>query len=202
MVGRIIEVTEEEWLQKSRLNDFAQKILANPEAAPHLEKAAKIVDPNIATPRLNQQAAAQAPFNAISEELSKLNKRLDEEAIARANQATIDAAAAKANAGIADLRKDGWNDTGIAEIQKVMTERGIADPRDAAIVLERLHPPASVSMPGSNGSFNFNEVVHAAKTDDDIAGLLKTMGKESNGLDAISNKMIADTLADVRSGQR
>ena len=197
----IREVTEEEYQRLTRLNQFAQSMLANPEAAPLLEKAAKIVDPNIATPRLNQQIAQQAPFNAISEELSKLNKRLDDEAAARANQAAIDAANAKAAEGMNALRKDGWNDTGIAEIQKLMTERGIADPRDAAIVLERLHPPATPAMPGSNGSFNFNEVINSAKVDDDIGSMLKTMGKESNGLDAISNKMIADTLKDVRSGQ-
>lgn len=197
----IREITEDEYVRLNRLNTFAQSILANPEAAPLLEKAAKIVDPNIRTPRLDQQTAAQAPFTAITESLAALNKRLDDEAVARTNQDAINQANAKANEGISALRKDGWNDTGIAEIQKIMTERGISDPRDAAIVLERLHPPANVSMPGSNGAFNFNDAITAAKADDDISSLLKTMGKESNGLEAISNKMIADTLKDIRSGQ-
>lgn len=198
----IREVPEEEYQRLARLNQFAQTILSNPEAAPLLEKAAKIVDPSIRTPRLDQQAAVQAPISKIEESLVALNKRFDEEANARAQAETLAAARAKEAEGIAQLRKAGWNDAGIAEIQKVMTEKGIADPLDAAIVFERRYPPPTPTMPGSNGTFNFNEVAHAANTDEDIKALLGTMGKDSNGLEALSNKMIEKTLADIRGGQR
>lgn len=195
---KIVEVTEEEYLRLNQLNGFANQIMGNPKAAVLLEQAAKIVRPDIRTPRLEQEQAAAAPFVAITESLQKLNERMDAEAAARAEQNTIAAANAKRNEGIIALRKQGWNDAGIAEIEKVMTEKGIADPVDAAIVFERRYPPPTPSMPGSNGTFNFNETMHSAKPDEDIKSLLKTRGREMNGLNAISDKMISDVLADVR----
>lgn len=198
----IREITEEEYIRLNNLNGFARTMLANPESAKLLEQAAKIVNPNIQTPRLAQEAALTAPIAAVQETLVALNKRLDDEAAARANQAAVDAANANRAKGISALRQQGWNDAGIAEIEKVMTEKGIADPLDAAIVFEKRYPPATPAMPGSAGAFNFNDTLHATNQDDDIKALLKTRGKEANGLEAISNKMIADTLADIRSAQR
>lgn len=201
MTGKIVEMTEEEYLRLQRMNGFANQLLANPKSAVLVEQAAKIVNPNIKTPRLDQEAAIQQPFTQLQESMAAIQKRLDDDAAARANDAAVTAAKSKELEGIQALRKDGWNDAGITEIQKIMTERGIADPRDAAIVLERRHPAPTPAMPGSNGSFNLNETINSAKPDEDIKKLLHTRGREANGLEAISNKMIADTLADIRSGQ-
>ena len=76
-----------------------------------------------------------------------LNKRLDEEAAARANDNAVAAANRQREAGLATLRKQGWNDQGIAEIEKVMAEKGIMDPVDAAIVFEKRHPAPTPTMP-------------------------------------------------------
>lgn len=196
------QVTEEEYLRMQNLQGFANRMLGNPESARLLEQAAKIVDPNIRTPRLDAHVQQQQPLNQIQESISALAKRLDDEAAARNEAATIAAANATRDAGLAKLRKAGWNDTGIAKIEQVMTEKGIADPEVAAAYFERIHPTPAPSMPGSNGAFNFNEAVANAQGDDDtIKKLLATRGRETNGLEAISNKMIADTLADIRSGQ-
>lgn len=192
------EITEEEYVRLQNLNGFARTMLANPESARLLEAAAKVVNPNIKTPRLDAAAAAQAPLAKIEESLTALSKRLDDEAAARANNDAVAAANAKRAEGIAALRKQGWNDQGIAEIEKVMTERGIANPLDAAAVFEKIHPAPPPSMPGS---FNFNDTITQAKPDEDIKKLLATRGRETNGLDAIVGKMTADTLADIRSGQ-
>lgn len=195
------EITEQEYLRLRRLDQFAGSLLNNEESARLVEQAAKIVNPNIKTPRLDRAAAATAPLAAISESIEKLSKRMDEEATARANQAAVDAANAKRTEGISALRKQGWNDAGIEQIEKIMTEKGIADPLDAAVVFERRYPPPTPAMPGSNGTFNFNETLNSANPDEDIKKLLKTRGRDSEGLEAVSNKMIADTLQQVRSGQ-
>lgn len=197
----ILEIDEAEYRRLQKLQGFASQIVNNPEAAVLLEKAAKIVDPNIKTPRLDQQAAVSAPLSKIEESLAALNKRLDDEATVRQAEAAVAAARAKKEEGFNALRKAGWNDAGITEIQKIMDERQIADPADAAIVLERRHPAPTPSMPGSNGTFNFNEAINAAAPDEDIKSMLKTFGKDSNGLEAVSNRMIAKTLTDIRSGQ-
>lgn len=199
----IREITEEEYIRLNRLNGFANQLLQNPESAKLLEKAAKIVDPNIRTPRLDQEAVANAPLAAVTETLAKLNQRLDDEAAARQNQVLIDSASRQREEGIRALRVQGWNDAGIAEIEKVMAEKGILDPVDAAIVFEKRQPLPTPAMPGSNGTFDFNKTMHAGQqTDADIKALLKTGGKESAGLDAVTNKLIGDTLQQVRSAQR
>lgn len=201
MADKLVEITEEEFLRLRNLNGFANNLLQNPEAAKLLEKAAKIVNPNIKTPRLDQEAASTAPLAAVNETLAKLNKRLDDEAAARQNDQLIAQAQSQREAGIRALRQQGWNDTGIAEIEKVMTEKGIMDPLDAAAIFEARHPAPTPAMPGSTGSFNFNETMNAAQQDDSIASLLKTHGKEAQGLEAVTNKMILDTLTSVRTNR-
>lgn len=197
----LVQITEEEHLRLQGLNNFAQTMLNNPEAAKLLESAAKIVNPNIKTPRLDAAAAQQAPLVKIEESLAALNKRLDEDAAARANDTAVQQANAKREAEIGQLRKKGWNDAGIEAVEKFRTERGIASALDAAILFEQLHPAPTPSMPGSAGAFNFNDSISQAKPDDDIKKLLATRGKTDQGLDAIVNKMTADTLADIRNGQ-
>ena len=195
------QITEEEFIRMQNLNGFAQSMLANPESARLLEQAAKIVNPNIKTPRLDAAAAAAQPLTSITESLAALNKRLDDEAAARANNDAVHQANTQRDKDIVALRKAGWNDAGIEAIEKVRTERGIASVLDAALVFEKIHPAPAPAMPGSAGAFNLNESINTAKPDEDIKKLLATRGRETNGLEAISNKMIADTLADIRSNQ-
>lgn len=195
----IREIPEEEYLRLQNLNGFASSLLQNTEAAKLVEKAAKLVNPNIRTPRLDQEAASTAPLTAITESLQKLNQRLDEEKAQRENENAVAAATRQREDGIRRLRQQGWNDTGIAEIEKVMTEKGIMDPVDAAIIFEKRHPAPTPAMPGSAGGFNLAERMHATDVaDENVAKLLKA-GKDSRAADVIGDKFAMEVLHDIRA---
>ena len=65
-----IEVDEAEFNQMVALRGVAAKIVANPAARRQLEAAHKLVDPNAATPLLDQEAQQNAPIKEMEKKLT------------------------------------------------------------------------------------------------------------------------------------
>ena len=99
-------------------------------------------------------------------------------------------------AGFAALRRDGYTQEGLAEVRKIMDEKGILDPAIAAAYFEKLHPPPTVVTPvGAIGAWNFTDTPEG---DSDVKKLLETQGRS----EALSDKMAMAALADVRNQRR
>lgn len=192
------EISEEEYVRLTRLGQFANSMMQNPESAKLLEKAAKIVDPNARTPRLDQEQAFAAPFAAVTESIEKLNKRLDDEAAKRENEALIAKANESRQQGLRTLRARGYNDAGIAAIEGLMAEKGIIDPLDAEAVFLARHPQPSVGKPNGTG-INMPEMIHAgAEADKHVDRMLKA-GNKQRELDVVGDQFAMDVLKDLRA---
>jgi hypothetical protein len=192
-----IEIDEAEFLRLQKLNNFSHAMLQNPEAAKLLEKAAKIVDPSIKTPRLDQEAAIATPMQKMEAEMAALRKDMaDRDAAVTQNQ-TLQALGQKRDEGIRELRRTGWTDEGIKAVEKLMDEKGLLDPLDAAAIHEKYHPPQSPAMPGSSGGWNFAEQL-ADDSDADLKKLIETRGES----DAVTDHIARKALTEIRSQAR
>lgn len=192
-----IEIDEAEFLRLQKLNNFSHAMLQNPESAKLLEKAAKLVDPNIKTPRLDQEAAIQNPMQKMEAEMAALRKEMTDRDAATTTAQTLRALELKRDEGMRDLRRQGWTDEGIKAVEKLMDEKGLLDPLDAAAIHEKYHPPASVSMPGATGGWNFMDQM-ADDSDADLKKLIETKGDSEPVADHIARK----ALTEIRSHNR
>lgn len=194
---KVVEIDEAEFTRLSGLNNVAHAMLQNPEAAKLLEKAQKLINPNAKTPRLDQEAAANAPLTALQTELANLNKKLAEKEEADARDRTLNALKTQRDEGFRSLRSQGWTDEGIKGVEALMESKGILDPTDAAVLFEKAHPPMAPAMPGSGGAWNFSEAIHD-DSDADLKKLIETKGEVDSVTDSIARK----ALHEVRQVQQ
>lgn len=191
-----VEIDESEFTRLSGLNNVAHAMLQNPEAAKLLEQAQKLVNPNARTPRLDQDAAVQAPIKALETQIADLNKKLAEKADEDAKNHTLNALRQQRDDGIRELRRQGWTDEGIKSVESLMETKGILDPLDAAAIFEKHNPPQTPTMPGSGGAWNFSEAIHD-DSDVDLKKLIDTKGE----VDSVTDHIARKALNEVRQNQ-
>ena len=189
-----IEVDEEQFLNDQKLRQTVSKLLANPEAALKIEEAYKLVDPNAVTPRLDARARAAEPVSEAMKKIGELEKQIADDKAERDRTAKTSALSAKVEEGLAHLKRDGWTKDGIEGVQKIMEEKGILDPIDAAAIYEKQHPPQAPVTPGGTGAWNFLEVPAAADADVHIKKMIENKGEN----EPVLNSMIAEALNEVR----
>lgn len=192
----VTEIDEVELMNLRRLQGTAAKILSNPKAKKLLEQAHKLVDPNAITPSLDQEREIQEPVSKALEEVAALKKQLEDEKAERAKTEKLTAIQSKIDQGKMQLRKEGWTDEGIAGVEKLMDEKGLLDPLDAAAIFEKLHPPQQPVNPSGSGAWNFLDGVQDGEAD--LKKLIETKGESSPLLD----KMSREALAEVRGQSR
>lgn len=195
-MAKIVEITEEELLTHRQLQSVVGKIMSNPKAALLVEQARKLVDPNAPTPRIEQDKLLNEPVEAIKKEFEDFKKQQAEEKAEFEKKTRLEALNGTVTAGLAKLRRDGWTDDGIKEIEKLMEEKGILDPEIAAAYHEKMHPPQTPLTPGGSGAWNFMEL--PTDGDADLKKLIETKGESPGLLD----KMARDALNEVRGQSR
>jgi hypothetical protein len=193
---KMVEITEEEHNQLQALRGVAAKIVAKPESRRLLEQAQKLVDPNAATPLLDQEAAQLAPVKAmetaLNERIAKFEKERDDEK----RESTLRAIADKQTAGLSRLRKAGYTDEGVAAVQKLMEDKGLLDVDDAVAIFERANPPQMPSTPSGGMTGTAWGFADNSDSDKSIQELIANKG-EGNTVD----KMAIQALQDFRSGR-
>lgn len=185
----VVEIDEAEFVRLNGLNNFAHRMLQNPEAAKLLEQAGKIVDPNLRTPRLDAAAQQIAPLKAFEDKFDAFVKQTETEKADNQRNQTLNALRTQRDSGIADLRRQGWTADGIAGVEKLMEEKGILDPLDAAAIFEKHNPPQNVAMPGSTGGWGFLDGI-TDDTDADLKKLIDTKGEVDSVTDHIARKAL------------
>jgi hypothetical protein len=196
------EVDEAEYNQLIALRGVASKIVANPAARKRLEEAQKLVDPNAPTPTLDAEAAQMAPINAAKAELEEKIAKLEKERQDEKREQTLAALADKQAKAIAQLRRQGYTDEGVAAIEKLMETKGLLDVEDAVAIFERANPPQMPVTPGgiTGDRWNFADQP-VADGDKDIAALLASKGDGPSG-DAAAMRMANATLQELRGARR
>jgi len=198
-VPKMIEITEEEHNQLQALRGVAAKIVAKPESRRLLEQAQKLVDPNASTPLLDEEARNMAPVRELEKTVNERIAKFEKEQDDAKREQTLAALAKRQEDGFAALRRDGFLDEGIEKVKKLMEDKGLLDPRDAAAIFLRDNPPQMPATPsgGMTGtSWNFADTT--VDSDKDIQALIGSKG-EGAVADAAVMRMASAALNDFRS---
>lgn len=193
---KTVEVDEAEYNRMVALRTVAGKMVDNPSSRRLLEQAQKLVDPNAATPLLDQEAAQLAPIKEMEKNLNERVAKFEKERDDEKREATLAAIADRQTKGLAQLRKAGYTDEGVAAVQKLMEDKGLLDVEDAVAIFERANPPQMPSTPqgGMTGSaWGFADV--NADSDKLIQELIGSKGQNESTTD----RMAAQALNDFRS---
>ncbi len=194
-MAKMVEVDENEYNQMVALQQVARKIVAKPESRKLLEQAQKLVDPNAATPLLDQEAAQLAPVKELETKVNERIAKFEKDREDEKREATLAAIADRQTRGLAQLRKAGYTDEGVAAVQKLMEDKGLLDVDDAVAIFERANPPQMPSTPqgGMTGTaWGFADNNDADKS---IQELIATRGQS----DSVTDRMAAAALRDFRS---
>ncbi len=195
-MAKTVEVDEAEYNQMVALRGVASKIVANPAARRRLEEAHKIVDPNAATPLLDQEAQHLAPVKELEKTVNERIAKFEKEQEDKKREDTLAAIAKRQEDGFSDLRRQGFLDEGIEKVKKLMEDKGLLDPKDAAAIFLRDNPPQMPATPsgGMTGTaWGFADV--NAESDKSIQELIASKGQN----DALADRMAIAALNDFRS---
>src|ERR1700677_3586147 len=118
-MAKTIEIDEAEYNQMVALRGIASKMVQKPESRRLLEQAQKLVDPNAATPLLDQEAAQIAPIKdmekALNERIAKFEKEREDEK----REAMLAKLASDQDKGFARLKSEHhYTDEGVEAVRK------------------------------------------------------------------------------------
>lgn len=193
-----VELDEDEFNRLNALRLTAQRIVSDPKARVMLERAHKMVDPNAATPALDQETQRLEPVQAMEKKLSDEIAALKKEREDEKREATLAALAQRQKEGFTALRRQGYTDEGIQAIEKLMETKGLLDVNDAVAIFEKSNPPPAPSSPsgGMTGTaWGFADV--NAESDKAIQELIASKGQN----EALADRMAISALNDFRQSQ-
>jgi hypothetical protein len=197
-----VEVDELQLQQSNNLRKTVEGWLKHPKAKRKILEAQKLVDPKADIPELDEPDPIEEVRKATSDEIAALKKQIADDAATRETNARIQQLTALKDAGLKKLREQRYIDDGIKAVEKIMEEKGILDPLDAAAIFERDHPPQAPVQQSGSGGWNFGELPSSTDDADDkyIDSLLKA-GK--NGIsDGALSQRISNTINEVRGAGR
>jgi hypothetical protein len=198
-MAKLVEVDEAEWNRMQTLQSVAAKIVSNPAARRRLEEAHKLVDPNAATPLLDQDRLANEPLTALKTELSTEIKALREERETERREQSVRQIADQQEKDFARLKSEHrYTDEGVAAVRKLMETKGLLDVGDAVAIFERSNPPQMPSTPaGGMTGQSWGFITNNDESDKDIQALIASKGDN----DAVSDRMAMRALQDIRAGR-
>ena len=182
-----IEVDEESWQQGEKLKSTLVKMMADPEAALMVERALKKVDPEAKTPRLDAQKPVEDRFDALTKNLTDLQKQLADDKTDREQQDKLRKLNANWQEGRKTILAEGYTEDGLKAVEELMEKEGIVNHKAGLAYFERLHPPQAPSTPSGSGAWNFLGDL-PTEGDDDIKKLIESRGQ---------NEPLADKMARV-----
>ncbi len=190
------EIDESELLNLRRLQGVAAKVMQHPEGAKLLEKAVKMVEPTALTPNLDRDEAINAPIKAALKRVEDLESKLAAEKAENEKNAKLAQLSQLEQEGLKELRRDGWTEEGIEGVKKLMDEKGILDPLDAAAIFEKHHPAPPPATPSGHGAWGFMDNVNEGEKD--LKALIDTKGENNPLVD----RMAREALNEIRGSRR
>ncbi len=141
------EVSESDLLQLRTAYALVKKMEGNPDSKLLLERAAKVVVPDLQT---DEEIAARfvAPQ---AERIDQLTTKIDEltASLAEKDKAVTESATlSQMESAFTRLKGSGYTDDGIEKIKALMVDRKIADPEAAAALFDRQNPAPPQEQPG------------------------------------------------------
>lgn len=198
----MVEVDELQLQQSNRLKQTMETWLRNPKAKRKILEAQKLVDPKADIPELDEVDPVEEIRASTAKEIADLKKELADKDAARERDGRIAQLQAMKDTGIKKLREGRYTDEGIKAVEKIMEEKGILDPLDAAAIFERDHPPQAPVQQSGTGSWNFGELPSSTDDADEkyVDQLLK--GGKNGISDGALSQRISQTINEVRGNAR
>jgi hypothetical protein len=198
----MVEVDELQLQQSNRLKQTMETWLRNPKAKRKILEAQKLVDPKADIPELDEVDPVEEIRASTAKEIADLKKELADKDAARERDGRIAQLQAMKDTGIKKLREGRYTDEGIKAVEKIMEEKGILDPLDAAAIFERDHPPQAPVQQSGTGSWNFGELPSSTDDADEkyVDQLLK--GGKNDISDGVLSQRISQTINEVRGNAR
>jgi DNA polymerase III delta prime subunit len=141
------EVSDDQLAQFQRGMALLEKLNGNPEAKKSLERAIKVVHPEVQTEEEVAERMAKPYVDQFQGLTSKLEERLakiDEREAAAAEREQVNAL----ESAVGRLRSAGYTDEGLEQIKKLAVERSIPDLEAAAALFDKQNPPAPAQQAG------------------------------------------------------
>ena len=199
----MVEVDELQLQQSNKLRTAFENLMKNPKARRKVLEAQKIVDPKAEIPELEQPDPLEAVRAESAEKIAALEKKIEEDKAARERDGRLQQLQSLKDNGIKTLRERHYMDDTIKAIEKIMEDKGILDPLDAAAIWDRDHPPQTPIQQTGSGGWNFGDLPGSTEDADDkyVDQLLK--GGKNGISDGALMQRVSSTINDVRgSGAR
>jgi hypothetical protein len=183
-----VEIDEAQLAVLNRAMTVLDNVNKNPAARRKMEAAFKEIDPNLETEEdiANRHAG---PIKAqLDEERAArlaLEKKFEDQLAAAAQREEV----AQSNAALDRIRVN-YSDDAMDRIKQIMVDRKIADPEAAALVFDKLNPPAPQITTSSYES-EFYDMAPAGASVEDTRLLFSNP-------DAWEDKMIKQVLIEER----
>jgi hypothetical protein len=190
-----IEVDEEEYQRTQRVMASLRKIADNPATRLKLQALHKEVEPTAPTPELDQAKILQEPLTKLQKDFDDYKAKQETEQAEREKKEKLAALTGNWEAGRNALKRAGYTEEGIKNLEKFMEERGLIDHELAAAAHEKMFPLPPPATPSGVGAWNFLEVPD--DSDADIKRLIETRGQS----EALADRMAHKALNEVRAGQ-
>lgn len=145
-----VEIDETELANLRSVQTTVAKMLDNPKARKLVLQARKEVDPAAIIPELDAAAPVMAEMTELRTLVTDFIKSSNERESKREEDARSNAFARQFEQGRAKLRGAGYQDEGIAAIEKLMEQKGIVDHEDAEAIWRDRNPPPPPAV--SSGS--------------------------------------------------
>lgn len=178
-----IEQAQLEALQRTARS--VSQILKDPARKMKLLELQKEAEPDAIIPELDTKKSVDELANGFKKTIEELKTELFADREKRENDRKLEEFQARMDEGRGYLKARGWNDEGIAKIEKFMEERGIARHEDALARYEQLFPPPAPVR--SSGLSNFLE---QAKFDNPENELVKKLVESKGEDNFILDRMI------------
>ncbi len=198
-----VEVDELQLQQSTKLRQAFEALMKNPKSRRKVLEAQRIIEPDAKIPELDEPDPLEAATKPLADKVAELQKQIEDDKAARERDGRLSQLQTLKDTGIKKLREQRYTDDGIKAIEKIMEDKGILDPLDAAAIFDRDHPPqAPVQQSGGTGGWNFTDLPSSTEDADDkyVDSLLKA-GK--NGIsDGALMQRVGNTINEVRGTAR
>lgn len=182
------EVDETQLQSLQNVARSVSEIMKDPKRRMKLLELQKEAEPNAVIPEIEVVKPVEAAIASMNEKFDKLATELQSEREKRENDQKLAEFAAKYEKGRTTLRTRGYSDEGVASIEKLMEERGIANHEDGMAVWERMNPPQE-PVKSPSGLTRFLQAAHADGEDELSKQLIASKGNDDFVLDRMIDQI-------------
>lgn len=197
----MVEVDELALQQSNKLRQTVESWMKNPKSRRKILEAQKLIDPKAEIPELDEPDPLETVKKETAAEIAALKKQIEDDKAARERDAKLSSYQTLREQGFKQLRSQRWTDDGIKAVEKIMEDKGILDPLDAAAIFERDHPPQTPIVPIGTGAFNFGEMPSGEDADSKYVENLLKAGKTGVS-DSTLMARTYQAINDIRGEQR